>query len=191
MKKITLIIFAVSLLNFAHAQFVKNDVGASIFYGNSKAATSTIENIVSTSVFKGLSWYPRYMINKNISIGVPVSLGFSAVVSNVGGSSFEFGFDAPAVVDYNFGHAAAGTNNDDESTGFGGFIGAGFGYTKSSSADDYFGSTSAKSYGPMAHGGVRFSILGGEKTISLRLSYKKGLEKTKYNFFGGSLYYSL
>jgi hypothetical protein len=191
MKKMLLLILTISSIQFTRAQFIKNDLGASIFYGNSKAANSTIESIVTTSIFKGISWYPRYMLTPKVSVGIPVSLGFSAVVSNVNGSSFKFGFDAPVAVDYNFGHAAAGTNNDNETTGFGGFVGAGFGYTKAFSADDYLVSTPAKSYGPMAHAGVRFSILGGEKTISLRVSFKKGLEKTRYNFFGGSLYYSL
>jgi hypothetical protein len=191
MKKVLLLMLFISSIRFAHAQFSINDVGASVFYGNSKAATSTLETILTTSTFKGIAWYPRYVISPKVSIGIPLSLGFSAVVSNVNGSSFKFGFDAPVAVDYNFGHAATGTNNSNEKTGFGGFVGAGFGYTKAFSADDILVSTPAKSYGPMAHAGIRFSILGGEKTITLRLSFKKGLEKTKYNYFGGSIYYSL
>jgi hypothetical protein len=196
MKKLFSFVLAVITMGAVNAQFIKTDVGASIFVGVAKIK-STNESTSASASFYGISWYPRYMVTNKISVGAPLTLGFSGSANSQTGSSFSFGLDVPVAVDYNFGYGAAGGEEESDAT-FGGFIGGGFGYTKSASsdADDYTTSyidetdySKASSYGPMAHAGVRFPIKQGEQSITLRLSFKKGLEKTKFNFFGGTLLY--
>jgi hypothetical protein len=48
---------------------------------------------------------------------------------------------------------------------------------------------SGSTYGPLAHGGFRFLVK--EKPITIRLFYKKGLEKVQFNSFGAGLLYGL
>jgi hypothetical protein len=198
MKKILFMIAAVGFTTLAKAQFIANDLGASIFVGSATIAKNGQTEKLLPS-FYGVSWYPRYMLGSSLSVGVPLTLGFSGSFNSREGSSFSFGLDGPVAVDYNFGYGAAGSNEDYDG-GFGGFVGVGFGYTKATSAapETYNGAywteadfSASSSYGPMGHAGVRFPIKQGEKSITIRLSYKKGLEKTKFNFFGGTLLYSL
>jgi len=196
MRKILFALLASFVITATQAQFVKKDVGASIFVG-SASFTKGGETVKIQPSFYGVSWYPRYVLGNKISIGIPVTLGFSGSVNSREGGSFSFGFDAPIAVDYNFGYGAAG-GEEESDAGFGGFVGAGFGYTKTAQATpDNYNTTiwnesdfsASKSYGPMAHAGVRFPIKQGENSITIRLSYKKGLETEKFNFFGGTLLY--
>ncbi len=201
MKRIISFFLAIVVTtSMASAQFIVNDVGASLFYGKGKL-TESGETVNLDAAFYGVSWYPRYILsetgNGSISVGVPVSLGFSGSFNSREGGNFSFGLDAPIAVDYNFGVGAFA--EEEGEGGFGGFIGAGFGFTStaSSTTDDYNTTiwnetdfSKAKSYGPMGHAGIRFPI-GQGKILTIRLSFKKGLEKEKYNFFGGSLFYRL
>jgi hypothetical protein len=191
MKKQFLLLAILFTVGSAKAQFIKGDVGASIFIGAGKLSEGGFSEKLSAA-FYGLSWYPRYMLNSNISVGVPLTLGFSGSFNSRTGGTGSFGLDLPVAVDYNFGYGADGNTEDSDAT-FGGFAGGGFSITKSSSSEQSaFGSysTSASSYGPMAHGGVRFPIQG-TRSITLMVSAKLGLDKLKYNFFGGTLLYKL
>ena len=196
MTKLSIALTVLFIANVTNAQFIKNDVGASIFIG-SASLTKGGETVKIQPSFYGISWYPRYVLGDKISIGVPVTLGFSGSFNSREGGSFSFGLDAPVAVDYNFGYGAAG-GEEESDAGFGGFIGVGFGYTKTAeAAPDNYNTTiwneadfsATKSYGPMVHAGVRFPIKQGESSITIRLSYKKGLETGKFNFFGGTLLY--
>jgi hypothetical protein len=187
MKKQFILMAILCSTFFAKAQFVKSDVGASIFVGVGKASVTGAPK--PSSSFYGASWYPRYIVNSNISIGVPLTLGFSGSSNSRTGASGSFGLDLPIAVDYNFGYGADG-NTEDSDASFGGFAGGGFGYTIAAESDPYYGSSSAKTYGPMVHGGVRFPIQG-TKSITVMVSAKLGLDKLKYNFFGGTLLYKL
>ncbi len=196
MKKILFAAMAICLISASNAQFIKSDVGASIFIGSANL-TKGGETVKLQPSFYGLSWYPRYMLGSSISVGVPLTLGFSGSFNSREGGNFSFGLDAPIAVDYNFGYGAAG-GEEETDAGFGGFIGAGFGYTKTAQATpDNYSTTiwneadfsASKSYGPMAHLGVRFPIKQGDNSVTIRLSYKKGLETEKFNFFGGTLLY--
>ena len=194
MKKNFLLIAIFFSATLAKAQFVKGDVGASIFIGAGKIKLTNGETENLSASFYGASWYPRYIVSPNISVGVPLTLGISGSFNSRTGATGSFGLDLPIAVDYNFGYGASGEDEDSDA-GFGGFAGGGFSITKSASSEQnpLFGTetTSASSYGPMAHAGVRFPIQGGTKTIRLMLSAKLGLDKLKYNFFGGTLLYRL
>ncbi len=196
MKKILVAALAVCFFTTTQAQFIKSDVGASIFIG-SASLTKGGETVKLQPSFYGVSWYPRYMVGSSVSIGMPLTLGFSGSFNSRTGGAFSFGIDAPIAVDYNFGYGAAG-GDEESDAGFGGFVGAGFGFTKTAEATpDNYNTTiwneadfaATKSYGPMAHFGIRFPVQQGEKSVTLRVSYKKGLEKEKFNYFGGTLLY--
>jgi hypothetical protein len=196
MKKFLLAAMAMCLVAVSNAQFIKSDFGASIFIGNA-SLTKGGETVKLQPSFYGVSWYPRFMLGSSVSIGVPLTLGFSGSFNSREGGSFSFGLDAPVAVDYNFGYGAAGPDEESDA-GFGGFVGAGFGYTKTAAATpDNYSTTiwneadfsASRSYGPMAHAGVRFPIQQGDRSITIRLSYKKGLETEKFSYFGGTLLY--
>lgn len=179
-----------------NAQFRASDVGASLFYGRATLSNDQ-ESLSLDAAFYGVSWYPRYILSEgergSISVGIPLTIGLSGSYNSREGGAISFGLDAPIAVDYNFGLGAFA--EDDGSSRFGGFVGAGFGYTTTTSTteDDYNSTlwnesdiSKARSYGPMAHGGIRFGLGENGNQITLKLSYKKGLEKEKYNFFGAT-----
>lgn len=167
------------------------EAGGSLFFGVGKVKTDFETTPVSSS-FYGVTAFPKLHFaqteNSSISIGAPVTLGFSGSFNSREGGEFSFGLDAPLVIDYNIGFQSSPANESE--SGFGGFAGLGFGYSISSEADAFIGSETFKSYGPMAHGGIRFPIRQGQSAIAIRLSYKKGLEAEKFNFFGAGLLYS-
>lgn len=183
MKKQFLLFAILLTVGYAKAQFIKSDVGASIFAGS--GAATTTGGTKPSALFYGASWYPRYAINSSISVGVPLTFGFSGSANSRTGGSFSIGLDLPIAVDYNFGYGADG-NTEDSDAKFGGFAGGGFSYTAASSTDV----GSLKSSGPMAHAGVRFPIQE-TKSITVMASFKLGLGNTKANFFGGTLLYKL
>ncbi len=199
MRRVSLVTMFVALSLFSHAQFIASDLGASLFYGKAKLTKET-ESVDLDAAFFGVSWYPRYILTEmetgSVSLGIPLTLGFSGSFNSREGGNFSFGLDIPIAVDYNFGLGAFA--EEESESGFGGFIGAGFGYTSTATsiADNYNTNywnesdyTKAKSYGPMGHAGIRFAVGPNQNVITLRVSYKKGLESEKYNFFGGTLLY--
>src|SRR5882757_7984920 len=110
----------------AQAQFM-HSLGGTVSVMYAKFGPEGYQDNV-TFVFKDFTYFPRYNVmengNSSISVGVPLGLGFGSA-SNLsdGSSSLYFGFDAPLVVDFNFG--AKATSESD--AGFGGYVGGGFG----------------------------------------------------------------
>jgi hypothetical protein len=198
MKQLVCVVIASCVVATAAAQFKGNEFGGSIFYGHSKL-TKDQETLVVDAAFYGVSWYPRFIITEmgasSISIGIPLTAGLSGNYNSRTGGELSFGIDAPLMVDYNVGFGAL---SEEEESRFGGFVGAGFGYTSTASTtiddvntsywdESYF--TKAKSYGPAVHAGMRIPLGQDGLGITLRLSYKKGLEEQKFNFFGVSAFF--
>ncbi len=113
--------------------------------------------------------------NGTVSVGTHIGLAFEG--NSRDGSSFVY--DIPLVVEYNFGQAS---NNDNDS-GFGFYVGGGYGIHNSSSF------TEAMS-GPVASAGVRFVI--ADRPFDVNFSYLIGSGDFKdYNLIGVGLQYSL
>jgi hypothetical protein len=192
MKKIAL--FSLSLTVFtvmASAQF-RHSVGGALIFGSGKVPAGADGNNSTKPSFAGYGvfYYPRFsfaeMGNGSLSAGIPLTLGASGSVNSRTGGNLSVVADLPITVDYNFGN---GSSDDDEG-GFGGFVGVGFGYTYSNSSESYsFGGagtgtyiSKGTSYGPLVNGGIKAGI--GDRTYFLRVSYKLGLEKEKFNTIG-------
>ena len=127
------------------------------------------------------TYFPRYDVseseNSSLSLGIPLSAGIGTV-NNGGGIGFSV--DVPLMGDYNFGCDAF----PESESGFGGFLGAGFGYTYTS-VSSYFGSGNLSSYGPMIHGGTRFIVSQKfSESMTFGLFYKFGIEQEKYKTIG-------
>ena len=177
----------------AQAQF-RISTGASVLYGTGKIPKNADEGTEKPTILGyGLFFYPRYNISETdagaISIGLPLTLGISGSVNTRSGGSISLTADLPMTIDYNVG---AGATEESEA-GIGGFIGAGFGYTYTNQAYDYYVNGSVygsdqikgKSYGPLAHAGIKANI--NKKIYFLRAFYKIGLEKENYKLFGAAI----
>jgi len=162
--------FVVSKAQFSHS------AGASLFYVTSKTGDATVPY--------GITYFPRYSFGA-FSVGVPVTLGLSGSFNSRDGVSegASFTYHVPLVVDYNFG---LGSTEDNES-GFGGFIGAGYGLFSTSFVSDYSSGT-LKANGPLARAGVRFPI--SERIFTVAFNFQKGGGEEKANVFGVSLLYN-
>ncbi|MDQ2753828.1 MAG: hypothetical protein M3R72_12465 [Bacteroidota bacterium] len=133
------------------------------------------------------TYFPRYNFveneNSSVSIGAPVGAGVGIVNSSTGDPGVGFSFDLPAVLDYNIGCKSTPENE----TYFGGYFGAGFGYSRNSVSGSSYTNMTASSYGPLLRAGVR---IGSAKesfkghAITIGFFYKKGLEAAKYNTAG-------
>lgn len=163
----------------ASAQTFTNSYGLTLsFLSGRETPGGPYKNIL---IQKCGTYFPRLNLsesnNTSFSIGIPLSAGIGTV--NVG-DGVVYSIDAPLVGDYNFGC----NSTPDNENGFGGFIGAGFGYTYTNFAS-YFGSGNISSYGPLVHTGIRFRI--SEKfsqALVVGVFYKLGLESEKYKTFG-------
>lgn len=190
-KIFNLAFLMIILTSYANAQF-RSSVGVGVLSGTGKIPEGAAEYSEQPVIGGwGVFLYPRYSFNENgsISAGVPLTLGLSGSTNSRTGGSLSFIADIPLTVDYNFG---AGSSEDAESN-FGGFLGAGFGYTYSNYTDEFYipgaidtyEQLKGSSYGPLLHGGIKAVI--GEKVYFLRAFYKVGLEKAKFRTFGLSL----
>ncbi len=189
MKKIILFISCMAALCITtHAQFIINELGASIIYGSGKQKAEGF-SFNSVAAFRGGTVYPRYNIiqkeNSAFSVGSMLSVGFGGVVNSRTGSTLQIGIDAPITVDYHYGYGATETDSEKR---FGTLIGAGLSYTYTSFESDYE-SGRLGSIGPVVQAGIRFPMGMGGRGITFRGFYKKGFDKQNYNFFGGSLLY--
>jgi len=192
MKKFTLSVLIMMIVVSVSAQGFMHSVGYGYYFGMGKMVTEDDYGILTTYTptlsFNSGVYYPRYNLldsrDNNLSIGSPIALGFSFYASTSSGTSTSFGLDLPAMIDFNFGHAST----ERSKAGFGGFVGAGFGYTFSYySYSAYYGNVSDKcsSLGPVFHAGVRFplSIKRNDLSYTLRFMYKKGLDEYKFNIY--------
>jgi hypothetical protein len=119
--------------------------------------------------------------NTSISVGTHLGLGF-AMYSGPEGSSSSLILDAPLVGEFNFGH---GSTSESEA-GFGGYIGAGYGFHRvSMNVDGY--SSSATLNGPVFTGGIRFAM-GSIGSYDIGFSYMANIKKDiKVNPIGISI----
>ncbi|PKP04305.1 MAG: hypothetical protein CVU11_05370 [Bacteroidetes bacterium HGW-Bacteroidetes-6] len=202
MKKTILLmatILLISMSAFSQKGFM-HSAGYGFYYGVGKISTDDTTGMSliyrPTLSFNSGVYYPRINLSdsrdNNFSIGAPIALGFSGSFSSSSGSSFSFGLDLPVMFDYSFGHGSAERNKD----GFGGFIGAGFGYTLSSySYESWYGNVSetASTAGPAFHAGIRFplSIKGNDMSYTIRFMYKLGLDENRFKVFGFSILVNL
>jgi hypothetical protein len=181
------------LVMSANAQ-LRFAIGGGLLYGSGKLPQGAEEGSEKPTILGyGIFVHPRFNVTETesgaVSIGIPATLGFSGTVNSREGGSMSITADLPVTADYNFG---AGSTEDNES-GFGGFIGAGFGYTYTNQTYDYsipgatvgYEQLKGSTYGPLVNAGIRASIT--DKTYFLRVFYKIGLEKEKFKTFGASV----
>jgi hypothetical protein len=120
----------------------------------------------------------------SVSVGSHIGLGFSMSANSQTGGSGSFVLDLPLVAELNFGHA----NSENSSVGFGGFVGAGFGFNSMSYSDN-FGSDSRSATGLVLNGGFRTNLIR-EQSVTLRISYMLASDG-KGDIFGLGLLYNL
>jgi hypothetical protein len=144
----------------------------------------------STQVVGGLMYSPRISFmetdNTSLSVGIPLSIGFSAHYSTNGydeTNSLGLVFDAPLILNFNYG---AGSSKETESR-FGLFVGGGFGYhTSQYTASDAYLDVSDKmsGFGPVGNAGIRFGVGNHSHNVEIRFSYMKTLDITKSSIVG-------
>jgi len=166
-----------SKASFSQAEFMHSLGGKYYFYANSDGFTGA-----------GFLYSPRINLTNSgdaaLSVGTHLGLGFS-LHAGAGGSSSSLLLDVPLVAEYNIGF---GSTKESES-GFGGYIGAGYGIHRVSlMTDDYGGS--ATIHGGVFTGGIRFNI-SGYAPLDLGVSYMLDLKNkdVKSNIFGLSISY--
>jgi hypothetical protein len=195
MKKVLVIVICFCLLQHAaQAQFILNEMGASIIFGTGTEKDPFADYKYRVeAAFQGTTFYPRFNIlnykKSAISISGTPTIGLNGFFGSRGGGRVIFGFDLPITVDYHMGYGAK-KEDDTPNKGFGGFVGGGFSYTYSNDATTYYTNGKVNSVGPAVHAGIRF-LVGGSRSITLRGYYKKGLDNTNFSFYGGSLLYRL
>jgi hypothetical protein len=140
------------------AQTFMHSVGANISVMSGTIKTdysSSSESIMLTHV----SYFPRILItegeNSSLSFGIPVGVGVGLATDTYNsGSGVFWSFDAPAVIDYNIGVKST----QDNDSRFGGYFGAGFGYTFANWTYDGKSTSNVNSYGPLVRAGMRFGF---------------------------------
>lgn len=142
-----------------------------------------------TSSGYALQYSPRLNLlelsdEMSLSVGSHLGVGFSGSVNSQTGGSGSFVLDLPLMAEVNFGHASS-TNS---SVGFGGFLGAGFGYHKAS-YDDGFSSGDRGATGLVFNGGFRTNLIK-ETSITFRVSYMLASDG-KGDIIGLGLLYNL
>ncbi len=139
----------------------------------------------------GLTYFPSVLVmkglEKSVSIGLPLTLGLRSN-EGVGDNSISFGMNAPLVFDYNFGHRSSYASQ----RLFGGYVGAGFGFTYAALTEtSSFGTyaTNANSYGPLARAGFRFGVKSKREILTITIGgyYKYGLEDDAFKTGGISV----
>lgn len=184
---------AVIVSSSAFAQFHQS-LGVGLISGKGKIPAGAEEGYDAPQISGwGVFYHPRFNLSETetsaISVGIPLTLGFTGSYNSREGGNMSLLVDLPITVDYNFGAGSV----DEVESGFGGFIGVGFGYTHSSNTNEFVipgvvnmtEQIKGTSYGPLVNGGIRALI--GEKTFFLRGFYKMGLEKAKFGTFGASV----
>ncbi len=156
-----------------------------------------VENMDARLSF-ALTYTPRFNFveaeSMSVSVGIPISVGFSGSYNYSYNSGYSeetntlgFMFNAPVMVNLNFGAGATKANR----SRMGYFVGGGFGYHYSASTDmDYYDENGdpvvveGSATGPAANAGLRIRVGGGHKTVEVRMSYFKGITGSKLDLFG-------
>jgi hypothetical protein len=160
---------SIMAIGSANAQF-SHSSGASLFLVSAEGG----DNVSPY----GLTYFPRYSF-KNLSVGVPITLGVSGTYNSQQGASTgsSFTYQLPLVVDYNVGLGAG--DNDDDGFGFYGGVGYGLFSTSYIGTFDY---GTLKASGPMVRGGIRLNIK--DNIITVGASYLKGGGDSKATVIG-------
>jgi hypothetical protein len=192
MKKIYFLALALFVLSCANAQFKVS--GGGTFYNNSGKIPKDAQpdSDKPSYLSYGVFIYPKYLFNvkenSSFSIGAPLSIAAGGEISTNSrtgsSSSFIAEFDVPVTFDYNIGYGSTKDVGEDNST-FGGFIGAGFGFTSSSNRYSYITTSGLYkdkklfSAGPMVHAGMNLYV--ANRGYFLRGAYKMGFTNLKFN----------
>ena len=187
---ISLTIALVLISQLAISQSFMHSIGAtiSILDGKSTDGNNNSVSLMQTNV----SYFPRYNFieydNASVSVGLPLGIGVGIANNMYSDYGIAFAYDIPAVLDYNFGYKSTPDND----SRVGGYLGAGFGYYGVTISRSTYSDYSARTYGPMARVGFRFTTPKDRENghgITIGLFYKKGLEKEKFNTYGCNVYF--
>jgi hypothetical protein len=161
-----------------------------VIYGNAVTASSSAK-LVSIQV--NWCYFPRYNFieskNSSVSIGFPVSAGIGTMFATAAPFlSITYGYDLPAVIDYNIGYGCTKENKKN----LGGYVGGGFSYTNviipGSKGLDFKG---VATYGVLVRAGFRMEQRSWHKTTSIGLFYKRGIGAGNLNTSGMNVLYDL
>lgn len=118
--------------------------------------------------------------NATVSVGTHVG-AWLAFNSREGASSLAF--DLPLVAELNLGNKSTKDND----SGFGGFVGAGYGISRLAS-DGEFGLAENKASGVVVNGGIRANVLG--RSLGVRVSYLINFKDNASNVIGAGIAYN-
>jgi hypothetical protein len=181
MKKFTIKLAVIAMALFANfaakAQVEFNHSFGGVFYASENSSGY------------GILYSPRLNLVElsdevSLSAGSHVGLGFSGSANSQTGASGSFVLDLPLLAEINFGHASSSNS----SIGFGGFLGAGFGYNRMSYSD-VFGSGDRAATGLVLNGGFRTNLIK-EQSVTLRISYMMASDN-KGDIIGLGLTYNI
>ena len=187
---VCIVILVLGLNTSVTAQQFMQSAGAMISVMHARGIYSGVSQSLDI-VLTDLSYFPRLnlseMSNASFSVGIPLSVGVglgSDYTSD--GKGVYWNFDLPLVADYNIGCKSTPKNEKK----FGGYVGAGFGYTYTSWSFDGKSNSRASSYGPLVRGGFRFGFPSSDKGqgFTVGLFYKIGLEVESYKTVGCNLF---
>jgi len=194
MKRILPVLTLCLFVSAAYSQTFRQGVGLSAHCG----FLSNEDNDLTFS--SALNYTPRFhfMEKKNISlsVGLPVSVGFSGGYSYDGdfeeydsNDDVNFMINAPLMIDFNWG---AGANRETKKR-FGLFVGVGAGFhygdflERKYDADNlyyYTQNRSVASFGHAVNFGMRFATGRRQKNIELRFSIHDGVNKPRATVLG-------
>jgi len=185
MKKLYFLVLALAIGQISFSQTFMHGVGV-----NTLIAKGGLDGYnQTTEIYGSLMYSPRINFmesdNTSLSFGIPMSLGFSGNYSSqgTGSGSLSVMFDAPFIINYNYG---AGSTKETDSR-FGLYGGVGYGYhTVSYTATDQYEtySTSGSGWGPTGNIGFRFGVGAGTHNIEIRLSYLKLMNDYHTSIYG-------
>lgn len=155
----------VAQLSFMHA-------GGISFYNVSSG--------VNSSLSPALMYSPRLNLvnlSDKLTLSVGSHIGLDAFLSSNGNQN-SITLDLPIVAELNFGHGAT----KHSTSKFGGFIGAGYGFTSITTNADY------EARGVLFNGGLRFVMF--QKSFGIRTAYLINNLKNVSNVFSFGLFYT-
>ena len=179
---------ALCLSGFAYSQTFTQGVGINVVLQSAYG--------VQADPVGALIYSPRVnvmeMENTSLSIGIPMSFGVSGSYNSMdaGNSTLGIMFDAPLMINYNYG--AGATKEVEDKFGFYGGVGFGYHMNQYVSSDDYGNDLSGQrsGFGPVGNIGARLGVGQGSHNLELRLSYMKTLDASKSGIFGIGLLFN-
>ncbi len=192
-KKLFFFALLVAMIKVSSAQSLRHSFGETVSVMHGTMQDQYYQQDL-TLIQSNLSYFPRLSFleteKTSLSIGVPLGIGFGMYSDTYASDEgLYFSFDVPVVLDFNIG-----CNSSKENTnGFGGFVGVGFGFQKVSISQTEYVDYNGESYGPMIRGGVRFRGSSRWRTKSITISsfYKMGMENEKFKTVGLSAFFDL